>query len=250
MWKKMKAKRKRDGEIVRCMEEDTTFFVYGKGRKRYGYRFSKDDFYENYELLEGKSEKEEWETAYKKIIKLLSKSNLWPNILERSKKILEYGYDVWKEIVDLAHKCGAFDYIKEKYAINIYSDLNEEERNSYVAEANQEMYGELIEKYPEYFYDYPYNPHFNEWEWRIPSFKSMYFGWDNRRIKEEILSRFNERLEHRVYCDKWNRTGYDVSFSYNPKDQTAFYSEEYRGCGNGHYYLALNHSCALFCEND
>ena len=50
--------------------------------------------------------------------------------------------------------------------------------------------------------------------------------------------------------DKWDKTSYDVSFQLKAKERKAWYSEEYRGCGNGHYYLALNHSCALFYEHD
>ena len=40
------------------------------------------------------------------------------------------------------------------------------------------------------------------------------------------------------------------TFEYEPDKNKAWYSEEYRGCGNGHYYIALNSSMALFCEND
>lgn len=43
---------------------------------------------------------------------------------------------------------------------------------------------------------------------------------------------------------------YDVGFSYNPKQKKAWYSEEFKNCSNGHYYLALNNTHAFFIEND
>ena len=27
-------------------------------------------------------------------------------------------------------------------------------------------------------------------------------------------------------------------------------TNEYKNCGNGHYYFALGENCALFCEDD
>ena len=48
----------------------------------------------------------------------------------------------------------------------------------------------------------------------------------------------------------FGRSSYDVSFSYDPKLQHAWYSEEYKNCGNGHYYLALDETHALFYEDD
>lgn len=77
--------------------------------------------------------------------------------------------------------------------------------------------------------------------------KNMYFGkWRNKDIKEQIQKSLQGRKEYRVE----ERTNYDVSFSYNPQLQKAWYSEEYKGRGicHGHYYLALDNTLALFCE--
>lgn len=46
------------------------------------------------------------------------------------------------------------------------------------------------------------------------------------------------------------RTNYDVSFTYRPEKQKAWYSEEYKNCGNEHYYIALDANAALFVEDD
>ena len=77
--------------------------------------------------------------------------------------------------------------------------------------------------------------------------KPMYFGkYANKKVKEEIAENIANKTEYKYSC----RVSYDVSFSYDPKIGKAYYSEEYRDCGNGHYYLALDNNTALFCEDD
>ena len=67
---------------------------------------------------------------------------------------------------------------------------------------------------------------------------------------EYVLARIKAALEHKVESRESARASYDVSFSYNPELSKAWYSEEYKGCGNGHYYLALDAAHALFYEDD
>ena len=45
---------------------------------------------------------------------------------------------------------------------------------------------------------------------------------------------------------------YDVSFRFEvgEKVRRAWYSEEYRNCGNGHYYLVIDHQRAIYYEKD
>lgn len=53
------------------------------------------------------------------------------------------------------------------------------------------------------------------------------------------------------YC--WEN-GYDNSIEVHASKEhgiaKAWYSEEYRNCGNGHYYLLLDETHAIFCEDD
>lgn len=77
--------------------------------------------------------------------------------------------------------------------------------------------------------------------------KSMWFGkFYNAIVKEEIADALANDREY------YNRVqaGYDVSFQYDPKTKHAWYSEEYRGCGNGHYYIAIDGNMALYVEDD
>jgi hypothetical protein len=69
-------------------------------------------------------------------------------------------------------------------------------------------------------------------------------------IGEYVLARNKAALEHKVESRESARASYDVSFSYNPELSKAWYSEEYKNCGNGHYYLALDATHALFYEDD
>jgi hypothetical protein len=78
--------------------------------------------------------------------------------------------------------------------------------------------------------------------------KSMYFGkFANKEIKNEISCAMNEK---RPYSTGRIRANYDVSFVYKPEGKKAWYSEEYKNCGNGYYYIALNATTALFIEKD
>lgn len=54
------------------------------------------------------------------------------------------------------------------------------------------------------------------------------------------------------HSPRWEK-GYDNSVSVKKGEDgivRGWYSEEYRGCGNGHYYLLIDAKHAIFCEND
>lgn len=67
---------------------------------------------------------------------------------------------------------------------------------------------------------------------------------------KETLERIALAMDENRACKEYGDNGYDVSFSYDPEKKKAWYSEEYRGCGNGYYYIALNRTHALFVEKD
>lgn len=77
--------------------------------------------------------------------------------------------------------------------------------------------------------------------------KSIYFGKFNNDIEKYEIA--DALANERPYYTRV-QAGYDVSFQYDPKTKHAWYSEEYRGCGNGHYYIALDANMALFVEDD
>ena len=67
--------------------------------------------------------------------------------------------------------------------------------------------------------------------------------------KECTRKAIQERKEHYL---KWEK-GYDNTIHVKLGEDgilRGWYSEEYRGCGNGHYYLMLDEMHVIFCEND
>ena len=253
---KEKAKNKQTGEIVRYSiynDKPDRVFVYSKGRSRYGWWVNLEYFKAQYEPLTIKSEQQKWEEAYKKIIKRTSASGLWANLKLRAEEFLKYGYDVWKQIKTLARNTeygGLDDYCIQKVGMKHYQIEDKELALKLSLEFYRNLYGNLIDKYPVYFSN---NGSINieEHEWGIPKFKSMNFGKSNKYYKDCIAKALANNTNYSTgRTDKFDETSYDVSFSYNSETQKAWYSEEYRGTGNGHYYLALDGSCALFYEND
>lgn len=77
-----------------------------------------------------------------------------------------------------------------------------------------------------------------------------YFAHARERTKQEFRSAL--RTKDNLWKRRW-RKGYDNSLCVDTKctdGPKAYYSEEYRDCGNGHYYIAVSESHALFCEDD
>ena len=77
--------------------------------------------------------------------------------------------------------------------------------------------------------------------------KSMYFGKFWNATKKQIIKDCMDKKESVRFS---TRVNYDVSFEYDAERNRAWYSEEYRNCGNGHYYLAIDGNTALFYEDD
>lgn len=82
--------------------------------------------------------------------------------------------------------------------------------------------------------------------------KKMLFhkGSYNSGTTKMILQNIAEAINTKTKYNYKGFNGYDVSFEYNPETNKAWYSEEYVGCANGHYYLALNRTHAVFYETD
>ena len=166
-------------------------------------------------------------------------SGLWPNILEKFKYLKTMTYEDKKAIYDL--------FWVEDDGYRNSNDVPVEERN----QAFEKHYGEYIKKYPFIFRKNDNGQMFVDtdyiWELSECKLKSMYFG---KYINEEYKNDIKKAISDKTKIGRMSRTSYDVSFSYDPDKNRAWYSEEYKNCGNGHYFLALDHSLALFCEND
>ena len=224
---KFTAYEKDEHITVRCMKEENSIFVYAHGRNRYGYRYNFTVFADKYDMkaekeTAKKTPTEEWHGRIMRAIKCLEKSGLWADLLVKLRNMLSMTYE-------------DRDYIRRNYS---WGD------NTVLAE-------QFEMRYPFLFYktedgkkciDTSYTYEMSE-----IILKPMYFGkYANKKVKEEIADSIANEKEYEYSC----RVSYDVHFSYSPKSGKAYYSEEYRGCGNGHYYLALDNNTALFCEDD
>ena len=207
-----------------CKESEETVFKFAKKKRRYGWRLNSKYFLENYTLKVELSEEIKWKKRLKKVIQKLEKSGLWENVLELYKNLYE------------------FVSLEEKKRIS----------REYWAKDNATEFLEQVKvKYPfmvrvsENGKEYLNTDYI--WELSECRTKSMYFGkYDNTRIKEEIA----QRLEKKESCMFSARVSYDVSFEYNAEYKRAWYSEEYKNCGNGHYYLAIDNTTAVYYEDD
>jgi hypothetical protein len=211
--------------------------VLGRRNKRYGH-------YPDWESFKSvvipekrtKSENERWMQAWEKVLARLEKSGLWEDIADNIRIALSVGMDKMKQ---------AYHQYWEKYP-----DVPYEEHDRLNAEAIQKIDERLVGIRD----DGSLYPH-TELLWHmyyIPKVKKMRFGrkYLNDRKLAEIAEAMKNKQTIRVYADGRFINGYDVSFEYNPDANKAWYSEEYRGCGNGHYYLALDETHALFYEDD
>ena len=168
---------------------------------------------------------EEWRKGWEKALGYLNKSGLWKDVREEIVIALDIGYES----------------MTQAYAISGNYDISENERIQAIKALDPRLIG-TREDGSEYFH--------SEIIWQMgkpAKLGSMWFGkyWHKQR-KHEIA----EALKNHTKLEIDERAGYDASFYYNPERNTASYSEEYRGMGNGHYYLALDGVHTLFYEDD
>ena len=220
---KFKAVNISDNKAYRCyIESDGNIFVYAHNKKRYGWRFNEEQFLICYTPLIPNDENLQRKKRLKRAVNLCRESGLWAELAVVWDNLYKYvTLDEKRKIYDMSwdNREATIAYCKEHYPFMIKTDKDGKE-----------------------YLDTDYI-----WELSRCELKSMYFGYNNTEEKEQIRKAISE---HRQYTIPRIRTTYDVSFSYNPERNRAFYSEEYKDCGNGHYYLALNHSTAVFCEDD
>lgn len=163
---------------------------------------------------------------------MLKQSGLWENLREQ----IETGLAIGKEKINLASK----QYWVRNEAISY------EEQGLENIRRTKEIDERLVEKNKEGVESIR-----TDIVWYMDGnakIKKMYFG---KYSNEKYLREINIALETKTkYSSGRCEASYDVSFEYSPEQNKAWYSEEFRGCGNGHYYLALNSTHALFYEND
>lgn len=236
-YKKYRAKDT-SGNIVRISREDTTGFIYSKGRSRYGRRLPINQVMTEYTLCETTDENELWQKRLDRAINAMTKSGLWVNIRELFTKLKLMNYYDKKKMGSLYWE--TFDIKTRDLSVDEYNEWFMDKFSEYV---NKYDFCFKLDKEGRIMLDTKYIFEISEC-----NLKSMYFGkYTNKITKEEIKRAI---MNHKSYSIPYVRTSYDVSFRYDAEKNAATYAEEYRDCGNGHYYIALDENTALFAEND
>ena len=222
--------RKTTERLFKGSSGSLAFFLKGSSRRgNVLSRWSVDEQIQSVTPVKHKqtNESDVWYRKMNEIKNRLERSGLWSNVLRNVNDAIDIGYDK----------------IREAYKIydNVYNEnVSNDERQRLRVERIRAVDERLIEN--------------NSvrtsiiWEYNtIPKIKKMYFGkgWNDHYL-EIIRKALEEKRDERVSAT----AGYDVSFEYRAKDNNAWYSEEYRGTGNGHYYIALDETHALFVEDD
>jgi len=170
-----------------------------------------------------------WEKQVKKLVKMLETSGLWGNVLAELQQALRIGYDTLKKAYDAERQHNA-------------SDSYEVAKAKKVEQVRAICPQLIVRRDGKDYIDTSII-----WHYLDLRVKKMYFGkYENARRLAEITTALRNNTG-RVFQVT---AGYDVSFQYNPELRKAWYSEEYRNCGNGYYWLVLNNTHALFCEKD
>lgn len=220
-----KCKEKNGSQILRVekISETNVFVLKTKCRNR-GWQFTIENFVKffDFDITQKQEDKtKQWHKRLNKAIKCLNESGLWQNLKIVYNNLLKITWEEKENLYKLyfTNEEQAKQLAKEKYPFML--GINEDGKEY----LNTEYIYELSEC----------------------KLKSMYFGkFINTAEKETI----KEKIKNKEKYNCFHRTNYDTSFSYNAEKQLAWYSEEYKDCGNGHYYLALDNSTAVFCEND
>lgn len=168
-----------------------------------------------------------WQKSWEKAQKMLEESGLWGDLLEEIRTGLDIGFEKICKAYGLYWE---YSHKDESQCIRLIREVDP--RLVSISEEGKEYANTSI-----------------IWVMNVPAkIKKMYFG---KRDNNYYLGRIAYAMENEEkYETPRVVAGYDVSFEYNPDVEKAWYREGFRGCGNGHYYYALNATHALFSEDD
>ena len=172
-----------------------------------------------------------WAKQVKRAVDMLAASGLWPELMADGRVALEIGY----EKIQAARKVHG-DYADRP---GVSYEERQKQKVAEVKAIDPRMVAVAEDGHEYVKTDFI-------WHWDDVKIKRMNFG----RTNEFVLAKIAEAMRDGKALSDSGRTSYDVSFEYQPDKKKAWYSEEFRGYGNGHYYLALNATHVMFYEDD
>lgn len=210
--------------IVRLWRHnDGCVAIMGKGRKHYGHylsNYSWDDLNEWVTLKPIEHKPSDKVRLVKKraqdAVKYLTQSGFWPDI----KKGIEY-------------------FLSDESLIEEFcKDMAEDSYEKFYKECREGG-------------KYEWCPCYQVFEsfYRKNCWKSIaYDKWNRKHYNEDVEKAIADKKN---YSRRWTN-GYDntLEITFDNDYPRGFYSEEYRNCGNGHYYLMFDATHAIFYEDD
>jgi len=213
-------------ETVRVFKGSGTGEIcrFRRRSRRYGYPLNYGRIQNVTAVQSRKSPEKKWKDAWEKVVARLKCSQLWENLIPDIEIALSMGYERLQKA-------------KKEYWEIPYGDDRDTHVKAY------------LRKYPELETEKGENIktdivwHYSE----LPKVKKMRF---TKYRNDDVLERIQIAMDRKEKLHLSDQYSYDVSFEYNPETNRAWYSEEFRGCGNGHYFLALDATHAIFWEDD
>jgi hypothetical protein len=152
---------------------------------------------------------------------------------------------------EILAKSGLWEEIREE--IEAFLELPQEQIEEFVKDAREDFY-ELVYMEIRKFGEgkYPWLSTYQVFDTIVNSkrcFKSPKIDRHRSFIKKDISTAIESKTN---YHSRWTN-GYDNTISVEVCKDGKFrgwYSEEYRQCGNGHYYLLFDATHAIFYEDD
>lgn len=203
-----------------------TIGYHKKGSRKMGYPlYDMPNLVDVKPITTIKSNEQKWIDGWTKVKNTLERSGLWTGIAREIDDALDIGH------------------AKLKDAYDKYWQIHDEQQRIDIL---RKIHPKLIT----YSDDGRMMPNTNLiWHYvDNPRVKKMRFGKGEHN--EYLLAKITSAIANKTAIRESGRTSYDVSFQYKPEVNRAWYAEEYKGCGNGHYYLAMNASHALHYEDD
>lgn len=216
-----------DGKKIKGRLGMTTtgdIIIMKKGSNRRGYPIKYEDNLTDFvPIVSKKTDAQKWEHQLKRAISILDKSGLWTDLKGQLSIALYIGYDNMQKAKE----------IDEIYLKNVDYAENRKIKDKQLMQIDPRLVllRELIR------YAYPLK------------LKAMRFT-ANKEENNHKLAQLSQAVKNKTPISLSGRTSYDVSCQYDPLAGKIWYSEEFKNCGNGHYYLALDDKTAMFYEDD
>lgn len=222
-------------EIKRLFTNSGRVCEYGKGRRTYGH-YAYIDNWQKVEPVKP-APKYSYSMFHRNTTKaaaLLAASGLWPDMRKRMEVMSKMTETEYNALLGIYEKC--WDY----------TSMSEEQRNT------------MRQAFDSFFTSRGVSGDFYHFKQLSEKSQiiSIPFGKDGSYERRMVANHLEQAQQSAADYDdgfgvRWYGS-YDYSVSVSKKDGVlrGWYSAEYKGCGNGHYYLLLDATHAIYGEDD